>query len=224
MDRALSLTLPNAALRALAESYTAQSPDESLLELTIRAVDQDINVREFSAYLAFLDGVYGRLDPAGFRSYAQQPSRQLEIRYLGRGSIDLLFLFDLFGLADAWRALLIYLIARAGPSILRGEAVKNWAEAGKTVAETYRLLRPGEPGQSEAQQQSGLRLTRRQRRHLRNFIRDDPQFAGLSDRHITQLISLVEQLLASEQHHLPAALRFSERYVQDVALRRRGRK
>lgn len=133
---------PSAALRALAKSFIEAAPREPLFEVRIKVRDTNLNVRDFSTYLALLDGVYGRFDLSGFRSYARQPERQLNITRIENGSIDLTFLFDLVNEFVSYRGLLLYIIVRVGPALLRGEVAKNWAEAAKASVETYRAVRP----------------------------------------------------------------------------------
>jgi hypothetical protein len=135
-----TLDLPIAALRALAEVVRAEFADAAFVELRIRLRDSDLNVREMATYLGLLDGVYGRLDAAGYRSYALRSYGQLRIAKVEPGSIDLTFLFNLLTDLDAWRVVMMYLVVKVGPALLRGEVAKNWAEAGKAVAETRHLL------------------------------------------------------------------------------------
>jgi len=60
------------------------------LELVIRIDEKALNVREFAAFLEMLDGVYGRLDPIGFRSYAQRRDEQLFISKVRAGSLEII--------------------------------------------------------------------------------------------------------------------------------------
>ncbi len=241
MDRSLSPTLPNAAFRALTASFSDTFPIKGDLELSIRLRNERLSVREFSVYLMFLDGLYGRIDPIGFRSYAQQAQRQLTIRHIKQGSIDLRFLFDRLQEVEVWRALVLYVIARVGPAILKGDVLKNWAEAAKAAVETHRMLYPPQPEappraiippetnlgveglnavrRDDSDQRVQVKLSRHQRKELRQFLREDPRFSKLSDRHIREVINLIEQLLSEERHHIPAAIRFSEKYVLEVSLR-----
>lgn len=135
-----NLDVPGSAIRALAEVVRTEFSDSALVELRIRLRDSNLNVREFAAYLGFLDGVYGRLDPAGYRSYALRSYGQLRIANVEQGSIDLTFLFGLVNDLDAWRLVMMYVMVKVGPAMLRGEVAKNWAEAGKAIAETRQLL------------------------------------------------------------------------------------
>ncbi len=201
-----------------------------LTGLSVVAKNDSLNCREFSSYLALLDGVYGRLDPLGYRSYVQASSRQLQIAHIGPGSIELFFPVDLHNYIDPLRWLLIYLFLRTAPSILKGEAAKNWADAAKAGVETYRLLHPVKdttPHSIDIERRGEatppLKLNRRQREQIRELIRDDPRFSQLNSRQVRQLIALVEQLLSAERHHLPAAMRFSEQHVIELTLRVRAR-
>ena len=52
------------------------SPD-AVLELVVTVRAENIPTREFAAYLALIDRVYGRLSPEGLRSYAHSRSGHL---------------------------------------------------------------------------------------------------------------------------------------------------
>ncbi len=229
MASGIAVAFPNAALRQLAAAL-GEVGQRPTLALSVRARDELLNVREFAAYLSLLDGLYGRLDPLGYRSYSHALSRQLRIDRVGRGSLDLILLFNLVSEVETWRVLLLFLVVRAGPGILRGEAAKNWAEAIKTGIEAYQLLasgpdrgpstKPAERLSPRAETVNPLRCTRRQRAELKQLMREDPQFSQLSERHKGQIISLIEAVLNQERHKLPAAVRFADEYVVEVWLRR----
>jgi hypothetical protein len=76
-------------LRDLFGLPNMSSPEEALVELIITIEDSNINIREFAAYLAFIDRVYGKLSPKGLRSYSHQEWGQLEISEIREGSLEL---------------------------------------------------------------------------------------------------------------------------------------
>ena len=216
---------------AVAEAVRGSGPSQGPFELSIRINDQHVSCRDFGTYLAFLDGIYGRTDQEGYQVYAHRTFKKLEVSQTRSGSLDLNFLFDLLNVDQVWRVVVLYLIARTAPAIVRGEAAKNWAEAVKTGVETYKLLshrdeRPSPPGferTGAAESQSRpLVLSRPQRMALRAFIRDDPRLAGLTNQQIGQLVRVVEQLLSHERHRLPGAVRFTDNHVIEISLRIRS--
>jgi hypothetical protein len=258
MNETSNLVLPKAALRSLAGALDPGSNRGQFLELSIRVRDLDLSARDFSLYLSFLDGVYGRLDPAGFRSYVQQQDRRLSIARVRHGSTILDFVFDLLRQEEVWRGLMLYIIAKAVPTIIRGEAAKNWAEAAQAGVSAYadykalqtktsrhellsptRLLPDEAPEQGLVHQHYALpvhltkeqerwlsrdesppkfKLTKKQRKQLKEFMSEEPSFQKLNERHRTQLIRMAEDVLAQEQGRLPAAVRFSRECVVDVSL------
>jgi hypothetical protein len=224
---------PRAALQALSSSVERWVAEQGRVELLIRTKGNELNVRELNAFFALLDGIYGRLDSDGLRSYAQSRHRQLSIDHVRAGSVEWSLLFDLLHQADLWRVLIVYIIAKAGPSILDGSAAKNWAEATKSTIETYRLLKPlakrgafriddrGESSLAAASNAPRFRLSRRQRTELRTLLASDPLLSQLSKRHEREVLALIERLLDCEKAHIAAASRFESAYLVEVVLRQR---
>jgi hypothetical protein len=235
----LQRAMPPGIVRHLTESVREIAGNEDQLELSLRFRDQDISVRELTAYLDLLDGAYGRVDPHGFRSYALTQHRHLRIAQIAHGSVDLRFLFDILTPAQLSGAMTMYLIAKAGPSIIKGEAAKNWMEATKAGMEAYRLWRPITdfrrvesreqdlqalpPRDRETDQPPPLKLTRAQRKELNDLLQGDPYFSGLSERHRREVIRVVQGILGAERQRLSLAQRFAADQVIEVVLRRRRR-
>ena len=84
-----------------------------------------------------------------------------------------------------------------------GEAALVWSDVGARVSPSR--TRP--------------RLRRRQRSAIRGIIQADPLFEGLAQRDVDVLVRLVEEVLVAEGSHLPAAARFDDAHVIEVALR-----
>ena len=168
-----------------------------------------------AAYLALLDGAFGRTDPRGFRSYSLRARDHLSINRLQSGSTILELLPATLGNTELWRTILVYLAVGTGLSILTGVAAKNWAAAAKTLGEAANEWLDVRDRLSISRARA---LRRRQRSAIRSIIQADPLFEGLSRPDVDALVQLVEDVLVAERSHLPAAARFSDAHVIEVEL------
>ena len=80
--------------KALAEVWSSLIPDDAeegtIIELSIRITDKNLPVRDLSAFLEFVDRIYGRLSPEGLQSYSRRQHHQLEITQIRKGSWELI--------------------------------------------------------------------------------------------------------------------------------------
>ena len=206
-----------AAVTRVQDHVLSRLDNERAIVLEIRFDDRCFAARDLAAYLTLLDAAFGRTGPRGFRSYSLRTRDHLSIDGLQSGSTILELLLAELGNIEPWRFIVVYLVARTGPSILKGEAAKNWAEAAKSLGEAALLW-----SDVRARVSSSLaraRLRRRQRRAIRSIIQTDPLFEGLARPDVDVLVQLVEEVLVAEGSHLPAAARFDSAHVIEVALR-----
>ena len=206
-----------AAVSRVQDHVLSRLDNERAIVLEIRFDDRSVSARDLAAYLVLLDGAFGRTDPKGFRSYSLRVDDHLSINRLQSASTILELLAKL-GDIGLWRIVVAYVVMRTLPSILTGEAAKNWAEAIKSASETAQ-------GWLDRLSSSRARaLRRRQRGTIRSTIQADPLFEGLSRPDVDELVLLVERVLAAERGHLPAAARFDKANVIDVVLRNKRRR
>ena len=169
--------------------------DESQsIRLSIQIDESGVNVRDMSGYLAFIDRVYGRLTSDGLRSYAQLPKQQIQVAEIKPGSWELVFQ-ELIGNIDKVSAtLLLGLVLRYLPEMIKSltGAYKDYEEA---------------------------RLLRLQREKLLKELEDEKEVEILSSKEREQLADTLTQIYQLEQRHLPAAGRFSERYVKSIKMK-----
>ena len=206
-----------AAVSRVQDHVLSRLDNERAIVLEIRFDDRSVSARDLAAYLTLLDAAFGRTDPSGFRSYSLRARDHLSIGRLQSGSTVLELLLAELGNIEPWRFIVVYLVARTGPSMLRGEAAKNWAEAAKSLAEAALVWSDVRARVSSSRTRA--RLRRRQRSAIRSIIQADPLFEGLARRDVDVLVQLVEEVLVAEGSHLPAAARFDDAHVIEVALR-----
>ena len=221
---------PSIAPRSVAAVSRVQDHVLSLLDserpivLEIRFDDRSVSARDLAAYLALLDGAFGRTDPRGFRSYSLRARDHLSIDRLQSGSTVLELLLAELGNIGLWRFIVVYLVLRTGPSMLRGDAAKNWADAAKSLGEAAKGLGEAalvwsDVGARVSSSRTRAQLRRRERSAIRRIIQADPLFEGLARLEVDVLVQLVEEVLVAERSHLPAAARFDDAHVIAVALR-----
>ena len=206
-----------AAVSRVQDHVLSQLDNESAIAIEVRFDDRSVSARDLAAYLTLLDGAYGRTDPNGFRSYSLRPRHHLSIARLQSGSTILELLLAEIGDMNLWRLIVAYLVVRTGPSILKGEAAKNWADSARSLGEAALVWSSVPPRVSLSG--TPTRLPRRQSLAIRSTIRTHPLFEGLAERDVNVLVQLVEEVLVAERGHLPAAARFDDAHVIDVALR-----
>ncbi len=87
----LPVKTPESALKELCEAYIpSDTPEDSYIELSIRIADEDLTIRDLSAFLDLIDSIYGRLSENGLLSYARREHGHLKINKLQKGSWELL--------------------------------------------------------------------------------------------------------------------------------------
>ena len=206
-----------AAVSRVQDHVLSRLDNERAIVLEIRFDDRSVSARDLAAYLALLDAAFGRTDPSGFRSYSLRTRDHLSIDRLQSGSTILEFLLAKLGNIEPWRFIVVYLVAKTGPSMLRGEAAKNWAEAAKSLGEAALVW--SDVGARVSSSRTRVRLRRRRRSAIRSIIQADPLFEGLARPDVDVLVGLVEEVLVAEGSHLPAAARFNDAHAIEVALR-----
>ena len=187
------------------------------IALEIRFDDRSVSARDLAAYLTLLDGAFGRTDPRGFRSYSLRARDHIAIGRLQSGSTILELLLSELGNIEPWRFIVVYLVLRTGPSVLKGEAAKNWAEAAKSLGEAASVWSDVVARVSSSR--TPARLRRRRYSAIRSIIQADSLFDGLARPDVDVLVRLVEEVLVAEGSHLFAASRFDDAHVIEVALR-----
>ena len=204
------------AVSRVQDHVLSRLDNERAIVLEIRFDDRSVSARDLAAYLALLDGAFGRTDPRGFRSYSLRARDHLSINRLQSGSTILELLPATLGNTELWRTILVYLAVGTGLSILTGVAAKNWVAAAKTLGEAANEWLDVRDRLSTSRARA---LRRRQRSAIRSIIQADPLFEGLSRPDVDVLVQLVEDVLVAERSHLPAAARFNDAHVIEVALR-----
>ncbi|HOY70358.1 MAG TPA: hypothetical protein PL131_06645 [Methylotenera sp.] len=190
----LPITTPDVALTELKNIFIPENtPKDSFFELSIRITDQDLTIRDLSAFLDFIDRIYGRLSEKGLRSYANSEHGHLRISELRKGSWELLLEEAIT--SGYSHALVIILIA-----------VKYLPPAVESFANAYSQIEQG-------------RLASANRRRITKEMKQDNQLAVLGQARINQLSMLLEYLYQKEDEKLYRTIRFVKTRLIDINIR-----
>ena len=190
----LPANVPKTALVELREAFIpSETPDDSYLELSIRISDEDLAVRDLSAFLDFIDGIYGRLAKEGFQSYARREYGHLKIERIQKGSWELLLREAIT--SNYSYALIIILLA-----------VKYLPPAINSLASAYNQVEQG-------------RLARQSRKRIRVEMEQDEKISRLSKSRRLQLAELIEYLHEKEKDRLHKVIRFTQRRLLGMKFR-----
>jgi hypothetical protein len=189
------------------------TPPDAILELVITIEGENIPAREFAAYLALIDRVYGKLSPWGLRSYAHRNRGRLEIAEIHKSELEIIFRF-FYGYADTAAIIVILFFLRSLPQMF-----KTTSEGIKNLAEAYKSFEEG--------------MTAREDRRRREYMSNDRQAIEtgraedrmiavarqLDKKRSSQFTRLLNALIMEEEGNLPAPVRFARRQVRNVILR-----
>ena len=169
----------------------SEMPEDSIIELLIKISEENISIRDLSAFLELIDHIHGRLTPEGLRSYARREYGHLKISKIQKGSWQLVIESALSYLKQSEVILIIWL------------ALKYLPQASQTIASAYNQYEQG-------------RLARENRKRIRMEMEDDEKLRNLSPKHRRDLIALLDILYAKEAGKLTRASRFARKAVLGV--------
>jgi hypothetical protein len=194
----LPVKTPDSALVDLREAYIPfDAPEGSFLELSIRISDEDLTIRDLSAFLDLIDRIYGRLSEKGLKSYARREYGHLKINKLQKGSWELL-LQEVISSGYSYSLIVILL------------AVKYLPPAVQSIATTYNQVEQG-------------RLARANRKRIKADMENDENLASLSNVRRNQIAELVEFLHEKEKEGLHRAIRFTQKRLLSINIRVKGK-
>ena len=188
----LPATLTKRLKASLFDSFVPKPTSENdKFELLIRLKGEDVSVRQFAAYLNFLDKSYGRLTQKGIISYSRSPEHELKITELRRGSLEIVLSNFLSNPNSIIALILVGLLLKYLPGIIR------------SVLSGYRDY-------EEA------KLAKVRRQQLKGQINNDRHLKNLNDRQMTQLRDFFDAMYGVDVRNLPKAHKFSSETVIEV--------
>jgi hypothetical protein len=192
--------------------------DESQIELVIVLESFDLNIRDFTAFLSFVDRIYGRLKNWNLYSYSQLNRQQLRISEFRFGSLEAVLTETVLHTKDQLIPLaVLYLVLRA---------LKPISETTKNFVDSYKSLKESEKISTEIKKLSAeiikineeTKLIRINRKKLEFELKQDEFLKELDEKRINQLITLIRELFEMEKRYLPKAKKFIDKKVKDIKL------
>jgi hypothetical protein len=157
---------------------------------------QGVHVSEFAAYLALIDGIYGRVLRSSYHKYSLTQNSHVKISEVRFGSLEIVISEFVDILRNPSPIVMTYLFLRLLPTI---------STSLKTLAEAYSSYETG-------------RLTRENRRKIREEMKKDEKLSSLPPERIQQIAAVIERLTLAETKHVPAARRLAQQNVKFVNL------
>ncbi len=166
---------------------------DSLVELSIKIDDKNVNVREFGAFLTFLDKIYGRIQHRGIYHYAHHPELQLEIVEIKKGSIELI-IQSVAEKVNVELLFILYLVIKYLPSAI-GSLMNFW----KNYEET--------------------RLARMNRKLLKEQLKEEEKLKNLQNDKFNRLIRYLEFIITKDKDKLSSSSKFIQKNIIDVKIK-----
>lgn len=197
MDQ-LPANVPRSAITEMYGAFVPENePEDSIIEVSLRLADEDLELRDLGAFLELVDRIYGRLSENGLQSYARREYGHLQVQEIRRGSWELI-LREVIASGYSHALILAYL------------AVKFLPKTIESLATSYNQVEQG-------------RLAKQQRKRIRTEMEQDEQLAKLPKERRNQLATLVEALHEKEKERIHRATRFANRRLKGVNIRIRKR-
>ena len=165
------------------------------IELVIRISDKNLSVRDLSAFLNFVDSIYGRLSKEGLQSYSRRSPRHLKISQIRQGSCELVL-----------DGVISKIYPHAELLVIIWLAVKYLPVAVQSVASAY----------NEFEQ---ARLARMQRKQIRHNIELDEVLRNLDVKRKKEIVDLLNSIYDKEYRKLSRVNRFVRRALIDIFIK-----
>lgn len=194
MNNTILYSLPRKTSNEVINLFIPENtPSNSEIELCIKIEDKNINIREFGAFLSYLDSLYGRFHRNGIYSYAHNRNEQLEISRLEKGSIDLI-ISKILEQIDPKQFVFIYLTLKYLPKAIREliGAYKDYEEA---------------------------RLANVNRKLLKEQIKKEETLKELNNEKQNRIANFIYHQYSRDQKKLSAVIRFLQNHLIEISIR-----
>jgi|GEM_PF-6245318 len=166
------------------------------IRLTVWLEEDGLSLRDFGAFLAFADSVYGRCSELGLHSYAHRTGEHVRFTRVKPGSLELIIEYLKSELVNPSALILLYLLLKYLPNL--SVSVKHLTGAARDVEE--------------------VRTLRKSREELSRLVRREPGFDELPSREKAELTELLDALLRAERDQYTATRRFLREYLRETTL------
>lgn len=186
------IPITNSLKNTLLESFVPpQASENDRFEVIIKMEAKSVSVRQFAAYLNFIDRSYGRFTPEGILSYSRSKERELKITQLRPGSLEFVLSNYLANPISVTALILVGLLLKYLPGII------------KSTLSAYRDYEEG-------------KLAKVRRQQIKEQMKRDGALNKLNDRKILQLSKLFDAIYGLEIRNVPKAHKFSVETIIEV--------
>jgi hypothetical protein len=191
-------------------------PRDAQVELVITANGNDIPIREFAAYLALVDRLYGRLSPGGLMSYSHIQWGRLQISDIHRSDLEIIFRLALEHPGTV-KLLTIMLFLKGLPRMLKNtaDAYKSYQEA-RLIQDRRLQTRKTNEARDEPIHDNAVTHGRTD---IGEYINEEPALHDLPKTEKDRLVDLLEQLYLEERSRLPTPIRFAREQIRNISFR-----
>ena len=230
MTNHLSEIVPLVALKDLVNSIIPQKNEEiNSVEILIELENYEINVRELSAFLSFLDRIYGRIKDWNLSSYSHLPNQQLKIETVRFGSVEIV-ISEIFVQAKEHFTAIVVLYTAVKLLKPMSELIKSSAESYKLIAEAKKLLSEVVKNKAETQKLFAetnkideetklieLNSQKLEREENLNFV------DSLDKKRLNQIFKLIKEIYIKEEKTLPKIKKFADEKIKEIQLKVKGK-
>lgn len=180
------------------------------LELSVSAQNENLNVRDFTAFLRMADRIYAVFYPDGPRAYSRRFDPQLKIHSIHASMVDIKFLVELENIVRSNPLITIWIL---GTVLRRGsESFKNFTEGLLNVKHLFEAASPQDPKPADVSGADTNVPAQSADREISGY-----SLAGISDDALIQIASFLDEALKNE--YLTQAGRFAREEIVELELR-----
>ncbi len=194
MDEKITYNLPRKTSKEIVNLFIPDdTPSNAKIEICFKIEDTNINIREFGAFLSYLDYLYGRFHKTGIYSYAHNRNEQLEIARFEIGSIELI-ISKILEQIDPKQFVFIYLALKYLPKAIREliGAYKDYEEA---------------------------RLANVNRKLIKDQIKKEELLKDLDNEKQNRVANFIYFIFVQDKKKLSAVIRFLKNHLISISFR-----
>lgn len=201
----LQIRLPINSIQEITRLFVPENtPEGSILELTVEIQTDKLSLRELGNYFSIIDRFYGRLYEDGIYAYGHREEEHLKISEIRKGSIEAVITEIISSVTSPPKLVIVFLLLKYLPNI-----IKSSAEAVKNLTSAYKDL----------EEASSIREERENRKRLREAIKKDDSLQELDSNRAERLVKLLDSLYSTEVRKLPRAIKTAKKKVKNIRLK-----
>jgi len=198
----LVLKYPKSAVEKVSNLFIPENAEENdKIVLTIRFACKNIDARDFAAYMALIDNVYGRLSKRNLLKYSRSTRGRLKFSGIKRNSVE--FIIEEL-IKNISQANLVIILALLLITIARIRQLNSSAYRDRQEGRFYK---------------EQTKLIRNRRKWIREKIKTNEKLKNVDENTQNKLVILFDSLLSCDWKLLSRARRFSKKHNIEIEIR-----